>query len=319
MNDPDIDRILRTWFSDGPIEMPDRVVVVVADRIGRQRQRRRWRLPGRLTVNSSVKPLITVAAVAVVAIAIAGVAIVSRPSGPSVGGIAPPSPTQSSSPSRSATSTPTAVASATPPWDELSVRLCGQVGCGGPLSAGTYTSKALKPAVTYTLTTDWVNLRDWPEFFQLYPDTVANRALAASGEYAPYILIVPGPTMVSPSAACQEEITTRPPDEVEVDAAGFADYLASREHLLAAERVAVTLSGLTGQQIDVGLETGWTGCLPGTPFGRPTRQTDGLRYIVLDTPDGDSLMISLWAPTDFDSFLAEAMPIVESFEFDLAN
>ncbi|HSL34163.1 MAG TPA: hypothetical protein VK871_10975, partial [Candidatus Limnocylindrales bacterium] len=132
------------------------------------------------------------------------------------------------------------------------------------------------------------------------------------------ILILPGPTMVSPSAACQEEITTPLPDEVEVDAAGFAEYLASREHL-AAEPIAVTLSGLTGQQIDVGLETGWTGCLPGTPFGRTTLQTDQLRYVVLDRPDGDSLMISLWAPTRFDSFLAEAMRIVESFEFDFAN
>jgi hypothetical protein len=196
---------------------------------------------------------------------------------------------------------------------------CGLFGCGGPQTAGTYASKALNPPVTYTLTTKWVNLRDWGEFFQLYPDTLANRALAARGEYAPYILILPGPTMVSPSAACQEEITTRPPDEVEVDAAGFAEYLASREHLLAAERIAVTLSGLTGQQIDVGLETGWTGCLPGTPFGRTTLQTDRLRYVVLDTPDGDSLMISLWAPTKFDSFLAEAMPIVESFEFEFAN
>ena len=39
----DIDRLLETWFDDGPTAMPDRVVTVVADRIGRQRQRRTWR------------------------------------------------------------------------------------------------------------------------------------------------------------------------------------------------------------------------------------------------------------------------------------
>ena len=33
----DIDRLLKTWFADGPTAMPDRVVTVVADRIGRQR------------------------------------------------------------------------------------------------------------------------------------------------------------------------------------------------------------------------------------------------------------------------------------------
>lgn len=29
-------------------------------------------------------------------------------------------------------------------------------------------------------------------------------------------------------------------------------------------------------------------------------------------------MIKLWAPADFDAFPAEAMPVVESFQFDLS-
>ena len=48
MNDhSDIERVLATWFDDGPSTMPDRVVDVVADRIGRQSQRRAWRLDWR--------------------------------------------------------------------------------------------------------------------------------------------------------------------------------------------------------------------------------------------------------------------------------
>ena len=47
--------------------------------------------------------------------------------------------------------------------------------------------------------------------------------------------------------------------------------------------------------------------------------TDRLRYIVLDLLSGGSLVVSLWDPVDLDSFPTEAMPIVESFEFDLSQ
>ena len=315
MNDqPDIDRILRNWFGDGPTEMPDRVVVVVADRIGRQPQRRAWRLRRRLTVNPSVKPLITVAAVLV--IALAGIAIVGRPSGPSIGGFASPSPTSLSSPSPSATPTARAVASATPPWDAPGTSPCGQFGCGGPQAAGSYVSQALNPAVTYTLMTKWVNLRDWPEFFLLYPDTPANRATAAAGAYPPHILVLPGPITVSPSATCAGD---SPTDEIAVNSSQFVEFVGARAHLTMSEPIDVTLSGLSGKQIDVAIEPSWTGCIPGAPLGEALTPTDRVRFIVLDRPAGDSLMIRLRAPTDFDAFVAEAMPIVETFQFDLAN
>ena len=254
------------------------------------------------------------AAAAVLLIAVVGFAVLGRTSDSGVGG-APATPSPSPSPSTAVAPNPTA----SPSWDKFDVGPCGETGCGGPLTAGTYTSTGLKPAVTYTLTSPWVNLRDWPEFFQFYPDTLDNRALAAAGNYAPYILILPDPVMVSPSAACQETITTPVSDEIEVDAAGFAEYLASRDGLTLTGPMPVIISGQTGLSIDVGIEPGWTGCLPGTPFGRTTAQTDRLRYVVLDTVNGDSLMISLWAPTDFDQFLTDAMPIVESFEFDLTQ
>jgi hypothetical protein len=51
----DTDRVLRRWFEDGPNTMPDRVVGVVAERIGRQPQRRYWRLRGRPFMNRYVK------------------------------------------------------------------------------------------------------------------------------------------------------------------------------------------------------------------------------------------------------------------------
>ena len=61
------------------------------------------------------------------------------------------------------------------------------------------------------------------------------------------------------------------------------------------------------------------GCAPHRYGERPPAETDHFRYIVLDLPSGDSLVITLWDPVDLDAFLADAMPIVESFQFDLAT
>jgi hypothetical protein len=99
MNDhSDIERVLTTWFDDGPSTMPDRVVDVVADRIGRQSQRRAWRLERRLLeMNPYLK--FGVAAAAVVLIAVIGYNLLpaspSRIGGPGSAATSSPSPTSS--------------------------------------------------------------------------------------------------------------------------------------------------------------------------------------------------------------------------------
>ncbi len=67
----DIDRLLETWFDDGPTMLPDRVVTVVADRIARQGQRRAWRSDRRPIVNLFLK----VAVAAAIGIALLGGAV----------------------------------------------------------------------------------------------------------------------------------------------------------------------------------------------------------------------------------------------------
>jgi hypothetical protein len=64
----DIDRVLQVWMTDGPTAIPDRVVDVVAARIGVQRQRRAWPFPGRTTVNTQIKLIAALAAAIVVAV-----------------------------------------------------------------------------------------------------------------------------------------------------------------------------------------------------------------------------------------------------------
>ena len=98
----DISTVLRHWFDDGPSTMPDRVVDVVADRIGRQRQRRA--VPVGLGARPSVRASLGVAAaVALLVIALVAVAVIggSQPVMPRV--LPANEPTTSASP----TNTPT--------------------------------------------------------------------------------------------------------------------------------------------------------------------------------------------------------------------
>lgn len=99
----DIDRVLRIWMADGPTTMPDRVVDVVADRIGRQPQKRVWRLPWRFPMNPIMK--LAAAALTVALVLIVGWNVLPRRD-PAVGGPQPsalPSPTASITPRPSPT------------------------------------------------------------------------------------------------------------------------------------------------------------------------------------------------------------------------
>jgi hypothetical protein len=97
----DMDRVLRHWFADGPSEMPDRVVETVADRIGRQRQRRASRLPWRpYDMNSTIKIGTAIAAVFVLAV-VGWNLLPGRPAS-SIG-----QPSSSPSPSATASQSPT--------------------------------------------------------------------------------------------------------------------------------------------------------------------------------------------------------------------
>ena len=65
----EIDRVMEAWLADGPTAIPDRVVEVVAARIGVQRQRRAWPVPGRIHVPTPFKLVAALAAAVVVAVA----------------------------------------------------------------------------------------------------------------------------------------------------------------------------------------------------------------------------------------------------------
>ena len=87
----DFDRVLRTWFEDGPTVMSDRVVDGIADRIARQPQRRSWRLPWRLQPMSNTIKLAAGLAAAIVVAVVAWQLMPGREGG--VGSPSSPTPT----------------------------------------------------------------------------------------------------------------------------------------------------------------------------------------------------------------------------------
>jgi hypothetical protein len=96
-NRSDIDRVLHVWMADGPAVIPDRVVDVVAARIGVQPQRRTWPFPRR----TNVTPIKLIAALAAaLVVALVGYNLLPGKTGP---GTPTTAPTPSAQPTAAAT------------------------------------------------------------------------------------------------------------------------------------------------------------------------------------------------------------------------
>ena len=301
----DIDRVMEVWMADGPTAIPDRVVDVVAARIGVQRQRRAWPFQRRTNVTTQIKLIAGLAAALVVAVV--GYSLLPRQ--PGVGGTTPmPSPTPIASASPS---TAPSVGAVLPAWYTTSEAPSGP----GILPAGSHTTKSFRPGFTFSVPAGWVNDGDSAGFFGLFPDTPANQAeFARSGSLAQAIHMGPHS---SPYFVCESVENNRGATAAEMVAA-----VTANEALATTGLVDVAIGGLTGKQFDVRLNPDWTGTCPPAPDDPPDDPPDPrTRVILLDAPDRGVIVIFVGSmySADFEAFLAEAMPIIESFEFDLAQ
>lgn len=302
----DIERLLDRWFSERPIEVADRVLDDVADRIGRQPQQPAWRVSWRdIQVQANLKTLI--AAAAVIVIAVAGFAVLRPGSGSSIGGAASPSPSAPTAPSTSPSAS-----TVFPQWYKNSeIR-----GAAGILPAGNATSRAFAPRVTFTVPEGWVNDLDVNIGYSLFPDIKANEAeYAKSGEIAQGIFMV---SVESPYFFCKAWEPTQG------TAAERGAFLVASDAFVVSEPVDVTIGGLTGKQLDVRLDQNRpTATCPGDspPVDLGDQRT---RVTYLDTPSGTpagiiGIAVGSKYSADHDAFLADAMPIVESFDFDVSQ
>jgi len=185
------------------------------------------------------------------------------------------------------------------------------------LPAGTYTSAAFQPAVTYTVPAGWRITSDSSDYFALQP--VASDLIG--------IHLFRDPLAASQDAACP----TTPEPGVGKLSLEIAAWIRGLPGIIASSPRIVTVGGLRGVELDVALNTGWTASCP-VANGIPTvplfvGATGNLRWIVagnerlrlalLDVPGGGTVVVDIDAfdGTLMDGLLAAAAPIVRSLSF----
>jgi hypothetical protein len=312
-HDHDIERMLDRWLSDGPIQVSDRVMDVVAGRIARQRQRPAWRLDRRLhPVNTYAKLAAAIAAVLIVA---AGGLVILRPGSSNIGGPGPtptPSPTATPSPSPS----PTAVSCE----DNIA-------GCAGQLAAGAHRSVHLQPALAFTTPDGWKNSIDAQTIFKLDPTDPSIPADA-------YIIVWSNVSISDQTATCDPVAKAGLGNAVQ----DWIDYLRAHPGLNASTPTPVSLGGSSGQAIDLKVRPTWTKTCPGGAAGHVVQfilDTDPIvgkvlygassmnrmHLLVLDV-GGKTVIVQVYtadSDAEFNSTMAKVQPLIDSFVFTPGN
>lgn len=199
---------------------------------------------------------------------------------------------------------------------------CGAAATPAPslppaLPAGTYTSTAFQPPVTFTVSDGWWKPSDRADYLSLQPVT--------SDLVGIHLFRDPLPASQDP--ACP---TTAEPG-VATTSLALAAWIRGLPGLVVSNPRLVEVGGLRGTEIDVAIRSDWTASCPfanGLPTVPLFVGADGnLRWVVagserlrlslLDVPGGGTVVVdidafdgSLW-----EELLAAATPIVRSFAF----
>jgi hypothetical protein len=215
--------------------------------------------------------------------------------------------------------------------------------CLGDLDTGTYKSQFFTPrldagagaewapdfgALTYTVPAGWANFTDFPERFGLKPtaDFALDRAGSPDGLHE--IELHWQYAANAQNAGCTSEELTSVPRTVD----GLVDWIRTVPSLDAHAPSQITIHGLHGMWLDVGVSPSWKTSCPGEtqPIALVLTEAGNagdtfaivgsarVRLIFLDLGAGDILMVNVLSanPARFDSLVAQAMPIIESFIFE---
>ncbi len=186
-----------------------------------------------------------------------------------------------------------------------------------PLPAGTHSSTVFQPTVTFTVPGGWALASDSAGYLQLRP----------AGQDLLGIHVFRGVAAASQDASCP----TAPAPGIGTSSVELVSWIRGLDGLTVSSPALVTVGGLRGSSIDIGIAAGWTQSCP-FANGVPTvpllvEQGTGLRWVlaggerlrlyVLDLPDGGTLIIDVddFDGSEIDAFLGVAVPIVKTFTF----
>lgn len=223
---------------------------------------------------------------------------------------------------------------------------CKEFGCLGNLDAGTHQTAFFEPlgdrtaftgswrmqygSMSYTVPRGWANTVDDPNFYNLVPEDEYAKAVPDATRY-PGVILLPDVNVAAQDEACSPKVEPG----VGPSAGEMAARIARIPSLEVGPATPITVAGRSGTMLDVALTDGWSRfCVVdgGVPVLRQGGEaTDGIggwdrrmtavdrwRLILVDVAKGRTMAILIddaSVPSRFDDLVAQAMPIVTSFEF----
>ena len=183
------------------------------------------------------------------------------------------------------------------------------------LAAGTYSTRNFRPTLTFTVPEGWELLADTPNWVQLRPTGEADLGL--------YLFR-------NAQAASQDPTCpTTPAEGVGMTSSELVTFYRGLPGVIAGNPALVTVGGLNGSSLDLGLAPDWTRSCPFAD-GIPTvpllmntgierwvlAGSERLRLYVLDVPGGNVVVdVDDFAGSNIDTLLASAAPVIKSFVF----
>lgn len=193
----------------------------------------------------------------------------------------------------------------------------GAAPTAAPLAPGVYTTKAFKPATTYTVPAGWTNPADSVAYMNLMPQ----------GDDSNGIHLFHNPAAMSQAADCP----TAAEPGVGSSSLELIAWIKARPGFVVSTPAMVTVGGVPGTSIDVGISGTWTQSCPfanGIPtvplfYGKESQLrwvvagAERLRLMFIDVPGNGTVVVDL---DSFDgagmaSLITKAAPIVKSLSF----
>jgi hypothetical protein len=207
--------------------------------------------------------------------------------------------------------------------------------CLGDLDAGSYASQYVEPrldpgadfqpvfgALTYTVPEGWANSADWPDRLHLVPAAEFAKVTPDQQEVDFEILLFTQPVALAQGAPC---FTGQADPGVGRTVDDLIAWLGGQRDLETTVPMDIEIDGHPGRWVDLRVDPERTSECEELEFVKPS---DGgpvaivgkerQRLVLLDLGQGDVAGIRIFSrdPADFDAFVADAMPVIESFEFE---
>jgi hypothetical protein len=188
---------------------------------------------------------------------------------------------------------------------------------GVVLDPGTYSTRSFGEPLTFTLPAGWENPSETELYLLLRP---AGSDLAG-------VHVFLDPLAASQDPACP---ALAAPD-VGASAAELSAWIRLRPGLAVVGPTPVSLGGLSGFLLDIGIRAGWSASCPfanglptvplitkgGNGYHWVVAGNERLRLYLLDRPGGGTVAVDIDAFDGrlFDDLVRDAQPVVDSFSF----